>query len=70
MSKLTFAFPPTFMQVVGGKILLASRTNVAIAHFDRPNMDEKIGILVVHPEKDKIEQVTICPGTVSFLILS
>ena len=52
---------PNVMRVVDGKMFLASSRNVAVAHFDRPNMGEEVGMLVVHPD-GKIVETNICPG--------
>lgn len=59
---INLAFAPSLMRVVDGKVVLANSKNVGVLHFDRPNMDENVGMLVVHPGKEGIVEEKIQPG--------
>jgi hypothetical protein len=63
LCSLSFAFAPTLMQVIDGKVILANSRNVAVAHFDKQNADEDVSLLVVNPGEEDIVPTTIKPGS-------
>ena len=60
MCVLSFGIRISQMQVVDGMMLLSNGKNIAVVHFDKPNMDKELGIVIVHP--DKVEEDKVLPG--------
>ncbi len=50
------------MRVIDGKIIFANNQNVGVAHFDKPNMEEKVSVIVLPPTGQDINLNSIEPG--------